>query len=260
MGHFRLGKELPQTRSWNKVVEQITGDFGAPAIAASTLKAARKALDGASGDAAFVQSFWLLTQLPRCARSSQYIESLRGVGISVSDPPSLAELIGAFSDAIDAHVRSSGRRTDLGEMAQMGAAESLAADVGRRSKSLFGTTPQDVQRSLARLGTAKQFSGLARDFFARLTERYLGYFLSRELSAHIGRDRRFAGLSEREAFNEALALHCRQASKIVEKFAGDWYSKRSFETGITPEDVSGFIHVALGKIQAEVAKGAHGGH
>jgi hypothetical protein len=259
MGHIRLGKGLPQTRSWIQVVDRIESNAEVGAVAAATLSAARKGLAQASDDVALVRSFWLLTQLPRCARAEDYPEALRQIGLSVAAAPSLVELVGAFSDAVDAHVRREGGRTDLGEMAQMGAAESLAADLGRKTQSLFGTTPDDVRRSLARLATSKQFSGLARDFFARLTERYLAYFLSRELSKHIGKDRRFPDLTARNTFNEALALHCREASRIVEEFAGGWFSKTTFETGITRENAAGFIHVALTKIQDEVAKGAvHG--
>jgi hypothetical protein len=66
-----------------------------------------------------------------------------------------------------------GGRSDLGEMAQIGAAESLTATLRYQTDSLFGTTPQEVQRELARLGTSKNFSLLARDFFARFSERYL---------------------------------------------------------------------------------------
>ena len=83
---------------------------------------------------------------------------------------------------MDAHVYRVGGRTDLGEMAQMGAAETLTSVLGQRTTSLFETTPEDVRRELARLGTPVNFSVVARDFFARLTERYLTYFLSRELS------------------------------------------------------------------------------
>jgi hypothetical protein len=36
------------------------------------------------------------------------------------------------------------------------------------------------------LATVKQFGVLARDFFARLTRRHLEYYLSRELSKHVG--------------------------------------------------------------------------
>ena len=260
MGHIRLGWGLPQTRRWVQVVELINSNADVAAIAAATLDAARKGLEHASDDAALVQSFWLLTQLPRCAREINYPEALNRVGLPVAGAPSLIELLGAFSDAVDAHVRQTGQRTDLGEMAQMGAAESLAADIGARSQSLFGTTPEDVQRSLARLVRPKQFSILARDFFARLTERYLGYFLSRELSKHIGHEQRFPDLAARGAFNEALSLHCRQASRIIREFSEHWFSKTAFESGITPENAAGFIHVALRKIQDEVAKGAVNGH
>jgi hypothetical protein len=68
----------------------------------------------------------------------------------------------------------------------MGAAESLTAVLAERTTSLFGSTAEDVRRELSRLRTPANFSLLARDFFARLTERYLTYFLSRELSNQLG--------------------------------------------------------------------------
>jgi hypothetical protein len=41
----------------------------------------------------------------------------------VSAAPTLLEVVGGFSDAVDDHIRRTAGRTDLGEMAQMGAAE-----------------------------------------------------------------------------------------------------------------------------------------
>src|SRR5258706_12183825 len=133
MAHIRLGR-LPRTRTWRQVVDLIDDkDSGARAIARATLKASEKGLEQAPNDSALVQSFWLLTQLPLCARAENYTEELWRIGISVSGAPTLMELIGAFSDAVDAHVRRVGGRTDLGEMGQMGAAESLSDHVGQRS-------------------------------------------------------------------------------------------------------------------------------
>src|SRR5215472_15203246 len=43
--------------------------------------------------------------------------------------------------AVDGHVRERGKRTDLGEMAQHAAAETLASLAGRELPSLFGPTP-----------------------------------------------------------------------------------------------------------------------
>ena len=51
------------------------------------------------------------------------------------------EVAGAFSDAVDRHTRDLGGRTDLGEMAQMAAVESLMATVGPTLPSLFEPQP-----------------------------------------------------------------------------------------------------------------------
>jgi len=92
---------------------------------------------------------------------------------------------------------------------------------------------------LGALASAKQFGALARDFFGGLTRRYLTFFLSRELSNYVGGDRRFANAGDLAEFNAALDLHCRQASRIVEEFAGGWFSKTNWERGITPDDARG---------------------
>lgn len=257
MGHIRLG-ELPRTRKWEQVVELIKHDGDTPAIAAATLDAAEKGFQKAAEDEGLGRATWLLTQLPLAARDPNYLERLQALGVSVDSAPGLAELVGAFTDAIDTQMRRAGGRTDFGEMAQMAAAETLTKILGERSRSLFGTSAGDVQRELAALGTTKQFGTLARDFFARLTRRYLTFYLSRELSNHVGGERRFAGMSEHAEFNAALDLHCRQASKIVEEFAGSWFSKTNWERGISPDDVRGFAWVALKKLRAELRKGGGG--
>jgi hypothetical protein len=221
-------------------------------IAAATLEASKGGLESAARDPALVQSFWLLTQLPLCARKADFVKELETVGVSVSTEPTVTELIGGFSDAVDTHIHRSGGRTDLGEMAQMGAAESLTRVLSERTTSLFESTAEDVRRELSRLGTPRNFSLLARDFFARLTERYLTYFLSRELSNQLG------SIDANRKFREALSLHCKQASKIVEKFATDWFSKANYKGGITPRKAAGFISHAVTKLGAELQKGATG--
>jgi hypothetical protein len=173
---------------------------------------------------------------------------LRKIGITVSTEPTIFELVGGFADAVDDHVRRTGGRTDLGEMAQMGAAESLTSHLRQRTTSLFETTPELVQQELAALGTRNQFSGLARDFFSRLAERYLMYFLSRQTSTQ------FNSVPANRDFREALALHCRQASRIVEDFAGGWYSKANYQGGITPRKVANFVQVALTKLRTELGR------
>ena len=254
MGHIRLG-ELPRTRKWDQVVELIKSDGDAAQVAAASLAAAESGFRQAADDDGVARATWLLTQLPLAARDPNYVERLAALGVDVAGAPGLVELVGAFTDAVDKHMRRSGARTDLGEMAQMAAAETLTSVLGQRTQSLFGTSPDDVRRELAALATTKQFGTLARDFFAGLTRRYLTFFLSRELSNHVGGDRRFANVSEHVEFNEALSVHCRQASRIVEEFAGSWFSKTNWEQGITPQNSKAFAAVALKKLSAELKKG-----
>jgi hypothetical protein len=252
MGHTRLGN-LPRTRKWQQVVALLESGAGTGQVAAATLDASKRGLDQAARDPALVYSFWLLTQIPLCAKREQYQQELRNIGLSVQSDPGVLDLVGAFADSVDAHVRRSGGRTDLGEMAQMGAAETLTSTLRRQTPALFGTSPQDVQRELAKLSTPKNFSLLAREFFSRLSERYLSYYLSKQLS------NQYVSVQESAQFREALSVHCRQASKIVEQFAGDWYSKANYEGGITPRKAANFVYVALRKLRAELNKGAESG-
>jgi len=235
----------------------VVGLVGAGAatadIAAASLDASKLGLEDAASDPALLHSFWLLTQLPLCARKADFVAELAKVGVSITGEATLMELVGGMSDAVDAHVYRVGGRTDLGEMAQMGAAETLASFLGQRTTSLFETTPEDIQRELARLATPVNFSVVARDFFARVTERYLTYFLSRELSNTLD------SVDANRQFREALSLHCKQASKIVEQFAAEWFSRANYQGGITPRKAAGFISHAMTKLGAELQKGAEGG-
>jgi hypothetical protein len=188
MGHIRLGR-LPATKKWQQVVALLSRDAPAEQIAAASAEAAEVSLEHARRDPALLQSFWLLTQVPLAARSADYPESLRSLGVAVHGVPSLLETISAFAAAVDRHVDRYGGRTDLGELAQHAAAESLAAAAGSELPSLFGPTPEDARLALGKLAAPDRFARLARDFFARLVRLHLDYYLSRELSDHVDPDR-----------------------------------------------------------------------
>jgi hypothetical protein len=235
----------------------VGGRAATPEVAAATMEASQRGLIKAAKDPGLVHTVWLLTQIPLAARSENFVADLRKLGLEVSNFPSLLEVVGAFTGAVDAHLRRSGGRTDLGEMAQMAASEALTALGRPQTETLFGTTAADVQHAFKSFSTTKQFSTLAREFFTRLSKKYLTYFLSRELSNYVSGDGRFSNIDKHAEFNEALDLHCRQASRIIEEFSGGWFSKTNFEEGITPEKAAGFVHVALKKLRAELAKGGH---
>jgi hypothetical protein len=165
------------------------------------------------------------------------------------------DVAAAISEAIDHHAREQGGRTDLGEMAQMAAVESLTAILGANLPSLFRPTPEEVQRAIGQLASGKRFSVLAREYFVRLTQRTLGYYLSRELANHIGAEERFADDMQRSEFDHALDWHCREASRIIEAFAGGWFGKHVYKgEGLTQDDVKRFAPIAFRKIVAELRK------
>jgi hypothetical protein len=254
MGHIRLGT-LSQSKKWRQVVDLLRVDASVEEIAAAAADAAETSFQDGGNDPAFLHAFWLLTQIPLAARGPAFVEDLRRLGVRVPDPPSLVAVVAAFSDAVDRHVRDQGGRTDLGEMAQMAAVESLMAMVGPTLPSLFEPGVEEVQRAIGRLAGGDRFSALAREFFARLTERSLDYYLSRELANHIGRRERFADDGERTEFDAALARHCREAARIVEAFAGGWYGKNVYQgDGLTPDAVRRFAPVAFKKLRGELRK------
>ena len=256
MGHTRLG-EIPRSRKWQQVVALIEGGAGTAQLANATLFAAERGLKLATEDKGLVETVWLLTQLPLAARTDDFAGALQKAGLKVSDSPSLMEIIGAFSDAIDARLANNEGRTDLGEMAQMSASEVITEIIGDRTQSLFGTTSEDVKAEFSKLATNRQFSTLAREFFSRLTYKCLDYFLSRAYSYHIGENRRFNTLAQQSEFSEALELHCHQASLIVEEFSGGWFSKTNWEKGgISRNDAAGYAHIAMRKLVEELKEGA----
>jgi len=256
MGHIRLGR-LPRTRKWQQVVGLIAGGAGAAQIANATISAAEKSLGIAADDKGLVETIYLLSQLPLAAKRSNFVASLRDVGVDVSDSPGYLDLVSAFSDAIDRKLANNGGRTDLGEMAQTAASETMANFAGRHTQSLFGATSEDVRASLAELATNKQFSGFAREFFARLTNKCLEYFVSKAIKEHIGENQRFRTLAQQGEFSKALGMHSWEASRIVEEFSGGWFSKTNWENdGISREAAAGFAHVAIKKIVSELKEGA----
>jgi len=144
-------------------------------------------------------------------------------------------------------------RTDLGAIARQAAVESVLSLVGQGLPSLFEPTGNEVQRALAAFARSDRFSVLARDFFSRLCHRSLEYFLSRELSNHVGPGRRFASIADHSEFVAALDLHCRQASRILDKFAGDWYGKRlRDQKSVSQYDAAIFARIAFRKLRAEL--------
>jgi hypothetical protein len=251
LGHQHLGT-LPRSKKWLAVIDMIVAGADVQHVAAATSAAAEQQMVDAANDPAVRHAVWLLTQIPTAARHDDLAAELRKIGLPVAERPTLAEIATAMMVAIDRSVAEVGERTDLGEIAQLSAVESLYAVTSRATADLFGTSAEKTKSALSGLGTVAQFAVLARDFFSRLVRRQLSYFLSRELSNHVGATSRFRTIREHRDFERALDLHCREASRIVKEFSGEWFSKANYEGGIDPAKAGRFAAVAFGKLRDEL--------
>lgn len=251
MGHVRLGA-LAKTREWAQVVELLAAGSDVSELAAAVAVAAEDELISARGDPVLGNVVWLLTQLPLAARSDRFAAELVALGFSRGSEQSLLGLVAGFSGAVESQITGTTGRTDLGELARQAASESLTSLVGAQMPGLFGPDPNDLRIELAKFATKDQFARLARDFFARLTYKTLDYYLSRVLADHVGPDRRFATLQDQSRFRSALDLHCREASFIVEQFAGGWFSKANFQGRLTRGSAQNFSDYALKKVRDEL--------
>lgn len=263
LGHTRLGP-LPKSRSWNQVVESLTGrglrQYAVSSstsrvniIAAETLKAARSTLARASYDPGVRYTFYLLTQLVLASRNTDWRSGLDQHGISLSDHSSVFDLTSEVQGAIDRYVSGTALgATDLSEMAQQAAGEALTSLLAGQTPSIFGDSePKDLKNALHRLSTKKGFGQLGQKFFARFVARFLNFHLSRATAAGLGAPR-LQNLGYIGEFNEALATHCEKSARIVRDFCGDWYSKTEYEQGIDPTNSARFLAVAVRKLKSEL--------
>ncbi len=140
---------LPKTPPFRRVVGQLGVGAGfaglagiAPgtvdAIADATLDASLNGLERAKGDEGLNYVFYLLTQLTQAARQPDFLASLNRLGLpppkvvqtipasdSGADEYDISDLVASYTTAVDRHLRQTRSRTDIGELAQRAAAESL---------------------------------------------------------------------------------------------------------------------------------------
>ncbi len=253
MGHIRLGR-LPKTHRWQQVIDFIEVGADSSSVADASFNAIQKGLEQGADDPGLHYAFYLLSHITYAAREENLGQALQNIGLDVADNPSLLEISTLFTEAVDDYMRAKGGKTDLSEIAQMTASETLMQLANENTVNLFSQS-LDVQAALKKCSTNVGFGNFARTYFSNLLNRYIKYYLSRELPNHLGQDKRFKNLDQLENFNHALEHHCHQASLIVEKFAGGWYSKHHWQEGITLPKTRNFVQYSFKKLKDELAVG-----
>jgi len=286
MGHHELDG-MVRTPPYKRVVAILgdsagmAGTAGIPAgtleeVADATLDASDEGLQRAKSDEGLSYCLYLMTRLTQAAEQDDFLGAISEAGMPVppdlytgvpdarvrrtppqETPYTVFDLIGAFSTAVDSRLRQTRGRTDIGELSQLAAAESLSALCTPKAETLFGSTEQTVKASLRRLSSARGFASLTHDFFSRFARRYLEYHLSRELSNHVGRGRRFASVSEHNEFLQELDSFCRVSASAMRRFAGQWYRRHDFQGDLTLDNTKGFAAHAVDKLRDSLRY--HGG-
>lgn len=260
MGHVRLGK-LPRSKKWREVVGLIAAGADVSQVAGATLKAAEEAFDyvNVNEDEGFNQAAWIMVQLGMAAKADDPLEHLKEHGIDLTGQTSVVGIQTAISNAMDDHLEHHGGQGDLSDLAQRALIDAVSARIRPHFEGrLFAVTPEDVRGVLSEFRKQGEFSQLSKQFFASLLNRCMDYFLSQTLSSQIGEGQRFPSTNEKSQFDKELTTHCQEASKIVEEYSGDWFSKHRYEEAgdISRESVKGFASFGMKKMTDELKAGA----
>lgn len=267
MGHIRLGL-IPKTQAWADVLEsfgmsahsELTGPsnaaagvaFDTPLIASKTLQAASEGMSRAMNDQGVGFTFYLLSQTLLASRSDKWAEELAGLGVNIGPEDDLFSLRMALQERVDEYLRSVNGRTDIGEMSQKALGEALGLTAGASTRSLFGEGGEELRFALRKYSTKAGFGEITQQFFGRFLNHFLSFYLSRvSPSATASAEDPIGALRE---FNRELSLHSHESAAIIRDFAAEWYSKTVFEGGITQENVSRFLAVAIRKLRDELVQ------
>ncbi len=257
MGHIRLGR-LPKTLRWTQVVELLdTAPEDAPNIAAAVAAAAEHRLRQLSDDPSLRYCFWILTRVAWASRGERFVQDLSRIGIEVRADASTLTFISSLTEHIRRELASETDSGHFTELSSLALRRALTETVGEQGPSLFGTSLEDLQRAFRTSSTSHQFGLLSRRFFGDFLARTLRSFIDRDLSQHVGGGGQLAGIGESLEFTRALDVYARQSARIVENFAGGWYSKHNWESKgeVSLDDAQKFVAVALRKLRMELKLG-----
>jgi hypothetical protein len=260
MGHVRLGR-LPKTRSWDRVVSLLgEGVTDAQELADATLNAAvglRPILEREPG---LVQSFHFLAQLCYAARSDEFFDRCRALGIDLASDTTRSvplAFLASAARALDNRVRAERGRTLFSDIAQQAFREALTEAINQQPVSLFGHSEAELRGSFRELSKTQKFNSVARDFFSSFLKRTLRYFISKELHNHIGAGLPISNYEATAEFESALKKYCDERAAIVERFAGEYTSKQNWHGELDEDAARRFMYVAVKKLTEELHAAEH---
>lgn len=257
MGHKRLGY-LPKSKRWRDIVYEI-GEYTAgdehqlAKITNETLKSVQSRFNKFDNDPSIQAAFEFLLKLSIAFRKNDPIEYLKKSGILDSDKITLLKILRGAQKFKKEEVVSFEYQT-LAKQSIVDAINTWYMQNLEYGVSLFSDTVE-ADIIFRKAGTAEGFCEISRLFFAKLTERYLKYFLEREASAVI------QNIEDREKFSEDIEKHVNNISKhafetakITQSYTAGWYNKNAINKTPDKGMIANFISYALGKIKSELVQ------
>lgn len=257
MGHIYL-PTLSKTHRWKDVLGTVVEGADAARVAEAVTHAWHLAFTTVQDDAGFREAVWLLMQFGVAGKSSDPAGHLSSVGVEVAEAGSVVEVALALSAAMDRRIEGARQRSDFAELAHRALVSTVTEHLQKQMPTLIDSTREDVGSAVKQCGREKAFGGLAREFFAKMTNECLSYFLSKTLPAQVGAGRRFTTTGQLAAFESAMRTHCSEAAEIVEKYSSDSFAKRLREGQgrIGRDSAEEFGWFGLVKMRRELARRA----
>jgi hypothetical protein len=229
-----------------------------PAVAAAVANATEQHLRELPADPSLSYAFWLLARIAWASRSDTFLGDLEGLGLRAEESTSSLAFISRVADSVRERLLTETVSGHVVELSSLALRRALSETVGEQGPSLFDSSLVDLQYAFRAYSTQRQFGALSRRFFGDFFARLIRAAVDRDIQRHVGKGATLQSVDEAGDFQRALDTYARQSARIVEEFAGTWYSKHNWETRgeISLEEARGFVAVALKKLRMELKLGA----
>jgi len=251
MGHERIG-QLPKSQRWRDIVGGVASSYSdrtmVDSVATDTLRAVRQQFRSAQSDESVVEAFSFLVRAAVATRSGQLSQIANRPINSEVTPLSLAialrqHLAGASGDPENAIIAKDAAIDAIGKW--------YSEDRERSTGSLFDDEKKSA--NWEKLGTGAGFCELSRHFFASFAERYLNFFLDREVASAL------PTIAARDVFRKELhghvddvSEHAFETAKITQSFAAAWFNKHASSGLPDKNTISSFVSYCMSKLRDEL--------
>lgn len=251
MGHNRLGL-LPRTYRWKQVIKLLEESADLPDIVKASIYAVQNSLLQASKDQGLTIAITNIFKFIEAIKSKDYRDALYLGGYLDKNDDSIFSITAKFKEKVEKDLDRNWARSDVSEIAIDSFLSTLNQYASHETRDIFDINSSTLANSLRKYTSNENLKQLMHEFHSRFTINYLQYYLSREMSNHVGPGRKIGSLDEHKEFNQAFDLYIRQAVKITDDFTPGWYGKAQYTKNLNHESVSRYTHVAFKKIISEI--------